>query len=107
MTLQVVTANRLIDGAVVYLSRDGGWSAWIEDSRLGASEAESAALLADGEAAVAARLIVEPYLIDVVEDDKAIWPVRYREVVRASGPSTHPAFGMQARRAAADRPAAA
>jgi hypothetical protein len=36
--------------------------------------------------------VVAPYLIDVVVEDGRVWPVRYREVLRAVGPSTHPEF---------------
>ena len=40
--------------------------------------------------------VVEPYVIDVVEEAGVVRPVRYREEIRAQGPPIHPAFGQQA-----------
>lgn len=87
MTQQIVTANRLGDGLVVYLTGDGDWTTRLAGAAVGADAAASAALLATGEAAAAAQIVVEPYLIDVVPGDGSIVPARYRELIRASGPS--------------------
>ena len=53
MKLEIVSANRLIDGRVVYLARDGGWSESIVDGRTARDEEESTALLAEAEHAAA------------------------------------------------------
>lgn len=90
MTLQVVTANRLIDGIVVYLTADESWSPWISDARVLADEQTADAVLALGKAAVVRNEVVDPYLIDVTQEAATIRPVRYREAIRAKGPSTHP-----------------
>jgi hypothetical protein len=39
------------------------------------------------EAAVARALVVAPYLIEVSEQDGRLLPARYRERIRAEGPS--------------------
>lgn len=92
MTLQVVTANRLRDGLVVYLAEGGRWVEEVGQAVM-ASDAESAkALLAAGEQAVADRVVVAPYLIDVRAEGGRVMPTRYREVLRALGPSSHPEF---------------
>ena len=88
MTQQVVTANRLGDGLVVYLTADGGWSEALAAAAIVGDEQASAALLAEGEAAAAAQRVVEPYLIDVVPATGGFVPARYRELIRATGPST-------------------
>ncbi len=87
MTSKIVTANRLRDGRVVYLAVDGGWSERIEESRRAADEAEAKVLLQAAEAAVEARLVVDPYIIEVAEEGERIRPLRYRETIRATGPS--------------------
>ena len=91
---QVYTANRLADGAVVYLGGDGGWSERPSPSGvIGAGQ--EARMRGLAEAAAEAAVIVEPYLIEVVELGGAIRPVRYRERIRAYGPPSHPEFAKQ------------
>jgi sulfite reductase (NADPH) hemoprotein beta-component len=96
VALQVVTANKIGDGTVVYLTRDGGWSEWITDGRVSRSDEERDELMAVARASAEKPDVVEPYVIDVVEDAGVIRPVRYREEIRAQGPTIHPAFGKQA-----------
>ncbi len=87
MVLQVLTANRLGDGRVVFLDGEGGWSDRIADARIAADEEAAAALVAAGARAERARLVVGPYLIEVTEGEEGPWPVRLREAIRAAGPS--------------------
>ena len=93
MSLQVVTANRLGDGRVVFLADGYRWVEEIGAARVGETDEAAKALLAIAEKAVADRIVVGPYLIDVSADGERITPTRYREVLRALGPSTHPEFG--------------
>lgn len=96
---QSVTANRLRDGAVVFLQGNGGWSTAIAGSAV-ATDAEAAAqLLALGAKAVADRTVVAPYLIEVTVDGGTITPLAYRERIRAYGPSV-PIPGTQVAAAA-------
>lgn len=90
MTLQVITANRLIDGAVVYFTADEEWSTWIADASVLVDEQSAEASLALARASVADNVVVDPYLIDVMQEAATIKPIRYREAIRAKGPSTHP-----------------
>jgi hypothetical protein len=86
MALQILTANRLADGKVVFRAADGRW---VEEVALAevVEEADAPALLQEGEAALARAEIVGPYLIDVVVTDGRPVPLRYRERIRAEGPS--------------------
>ena len=88
MAAKVVTANRLRQGGVVYLDAQGGWSDSLRQARVAISEAEADRLLAHAERAVADRLVVIPYLIDVVLVEGAVQPVGTREIIRASGGPT-------------------
>ncbi len=89
MKLEIVSANRLADGRVVYLTRSGGWSESIIDARSARGEEESAALLAEAERAVDAGLVVSPYLISMADDGGAFAPLRFRERIRLFGPLHH------------------
>lgn len=99
MTLKVVTANRLRDGLVVFLDRDGGWSEWIEDSRVATSQDEGKELMALAEQAERDVVVLDPYLIAVSEEDGSPRPVKYRELLRTMGPSVRTDLGKQANRA--------
>ncbi len=96
MALQMMTANRIGDGTVVYLTKDGGWSEWITDGEVSRSDEERDTLMAVARATAEVPEVVEPYVIDVVDEAGVVRPVRYREAIRAQGPTIHPAFGKQA-----------
>jgi|APTNR8051073442_1049403.scaffolds.fasta_scaffold00410_7 hypothetical protein len=89
MPQQVLTANRLSDGAVVFLDAEGRWSERIAAARV-AEKADAQALTNAGEATAAE--VVAPYLIDVTLEAEGPRPLRYRERIRAFGPSIHPEF---------------
>lgn len=96
MADQVLTANRLRDGAVVYLTATGAWSEAITESRVAHNADASARLLADGLDVAEGQLADPPYLIDVTTGGRGVRPLRYREQLRAFGPSVHPELGKQA-----------
>ncbi|WP_022729170.1 DUF2849 domain-containing protein [Fodinicurvata sediminis] len=87
MTLKAVTANRLRDGRVVYLSQSGNWSQSLEDSRIARDETELEALLDQAEVSVLRNEVVGPYAIDVLEQDSGYLTTRCREEIRSTGPS--------------------
>lgn len=95
MTDQVLTANRLSDGAVVYLTQAGTWSERIAESRIARDSTASEALLAEGQDTSSGQLADPPYLIDIAAEGGDVRPLRYREQIRAFGPSIHPEFGKQ------------
>ncbi|MBX2831607.1 MAG: DUF2849 domain-containing protein [Rhodospirillales bacterium] len=96
MSLQVVTANRLDDGLVVFLTADGGWSENINDARTADGKEAANALLAEASAPELDVVIVGPYLIDVEQQDSGLVPTKYREVLRTKGPSVRADLGYQA-----------
>lgn len=87
MSLRIVTANRLRDGIVVFLGRDGVWTERVAESRAVADGEAAAHLLREAENAVRRQEVVGPYLIDVTAEDGVIAPTRYRERIRSGGPS--------------------
>lgn len=92
---RVVTANRLRDGRVVYLAESGDWSACIADGRVAVCEEEEAAMMEAARLAVEARVVVDPYLVEVKAKNGVIRPVAYRELIRASGPSVRAHLGPE------------
>ncbi len=90
---QVLTANRLSDGAVVYWAAERGWTDRLNQARIvdNAVEAE-----AEGKRAQDARLIVGAYLMEVRAAGVQIDPVKMREIIRAAGPSVRLDLGKQA-----------
>jgi hypothetical protein len=87
MTFQIVTANNLIDGAVVYRTAEGRWSADIGQALGVSGEAEAKALLALAETDAARQIVVGPYLVEV-EGEPGQWQHKsWRERIRAEGPT--------------------
>jgi len=93
---KLVTANRLTDGAVVYFDAAGGWSLNFADAATVAGDAAAEALLERAAPAVEARLIVEPYLMEVAVGAAGRRPTRERERIRATGPTVRRDLGKQA-----------
>jgi len=87
MPLKAVTANRLREGDVVYLTESGLWSNWLNQATVSDDAAAQQDLLQRAEADVAARKIVAPYLIDLIEVDGILQPTSTRENIRAAGPT--------------------
>lgn len=91
-TLQVVTANRLGDGRVVFFTGSRNWSEAVGEACAAHDNDAAAILLAEAGRTVADRVVVDPYLIDVEIEDDGLRPVRFRERIRAFGPPIHPQF---------------
>ena len=99
---QVVIANRLSDGLVVFLaaepgSRVGEWKPRLEEASLALDDARAEALLAIGLAeARDEHSVIDPYLIEVEQTASGLRPTRYREVIRCLGPTVRLDLGKQA-----------
>jgi hypothetical protein len=91
----MLTANRLLDGDVVYW-RAGSWVEAFADGEVFASEPDSAAALNAAKAFVAGNVVVNPYLFEVRDDNGVTVPVKEREIVRAAGPTVRRDLGKQA-----------
>jgi len=92
MALQMLTANRLTDGAVLYWQA-GGWVETLAAGDVFATQAQADAALALAQAFVTGNAVVGTYLFDV---DAAGSPVKEREIIRARGPSVRDDLGKQA-----------
>jgi hypothetical protein len=93
--LQVLTANRLRDGDVVYW-RDGAWVDHFAAADLFKDKAAADAALEAAQAFVKGRVVVNPYLFGVREDGGRIRAIEEREIIRSEGPSVRRDLGKQA-----------
>jgi Protein of unknown function (DUF2849) len=84
----VVTANRLVDGIVVYLAPDGGWTEELARARLADTEEETKALESDAAKAVANRAVVAVYPMEVAVHDGVPVALSVRERIRAAHRTT-------------------
>ncbi|WP_416899818.1 MAG: DUF2849 domain-containing protein [Minwuia sp.] len=84
MSLFAITANRLNDGVVIFLTADG-WSESLTDAEIAEGNDAMAGLLARAEAEP--HIAVGPYEIAVERTETGIRPTKYREVIRTTGPS--------------------
>jgi len=84
----VVTANRLTDGIVVYLAPDGSWVEDIARARIASTENETKALEDLAAKDVKARKVVAVYPMEVALVDGAVDPLSVREKIRASHRTT-------------------
>lgn len=92
----ILMANLLLEGDTVFLT-DSGWTLDPSAAKI-AHDAETAATMeAEGKAAAAANVVVDPYLVpvDLTEGGHAI-ARHFRDAMRQKGPSIHPDMGKQA-----------
>ena len=95
MTLQVVTANRLRDGEVVFLGTRG-WVLDIARATVAQAADEVKALEALARQSEAVNEVVDAYLVEVERRDDGLRPVKLREYLRTLGPSVRTDLGKQA-----------
>lgn len=92
---EMITANRLSDGLVVFLDAAGGWS---EDFHQGAivenPEAKAKALAVAAQSA-ADNVVVDPYPIELELRAGHLAPKALREHIRATGPTVRTDLGKQ------------
>jgi len=87
MSTQIVTANRLVDGIVVYLAPGDVWSLRIAEAEVAEDKDGAAALLARAEAPAHRTRVVGPYLMDATQGPDGLAAASIREQIRAQGPS--------------------
>ena len=92
---QMLTANRLKDGDVLYWKGDG-WVPALKDGEVFADPAAAEAALAAAQKYVTGNQVVAPYLFEVRLESGRVRPVKEREVIRAAGPTIRPDTGKQA-----------
>ena len=98
MTAQIVTANRLKDGEVVYLTSAGNWSEDLKESLVAENAQDAERLLEKAMTPTEELSVVGPYLADVELENGNVIALSQREIIRATGPTVHRHFGKQSRK---------
>ena len=94
---QAVTANRLADGIVVYLTAANEWSVSLQDADVAEGKEAAEALLARGlKFYVPDILVVDIYLFEVEKVEGGIRASSVREIIRQAGPTVRTDLGKQA-----------
>jgi hypothetical protein len=84
---QMIIANRLRDGVVVFLAPSEGWEPAIAAGTLIENEADATRLMAVAKRHEGECKIVDPQLIDIEVKDGKPRPTAIREAIRAFGPT--------------------
>jgi hypothetical protein len=84
---QMIIANRLRDGVVVFLSPGEGWEPAIGAGALIDNDTEATRLLAVAKRHEGECQVIDPQLIDVEIKDGGPRPTAIREAIRAFGPT--------------------
>ena len=84
---QMIIANRLSDGIVVFFGAEERWVESIRDGLIIEDDAEQQRTLATAKTHEAKCLVVDPNLIEVVVDESGPRPTAIREAIRAFGPT--------------------
>ena len=92
---QVLTANRLQVGEVVYWNSASGWVQSLADAEILADDKAEDVLKGAAEW-VQRREVVAPYLFEVRVNEGVPKPVKMREAIRAAGPTVRTDLGKQA-----------
>ena len=85
--IQVMTANRLSDGVVLYLAQNDQWVEQLTAARFAKPDDAVAELQVAADVAVHDRLVIGPYLFTVEAIDDGFRPISQREHIRALGPT--------------------
>jgi hypothetical protein len=91
----MLTANRLLDGEVVYW-QGGGWQPDFARAEIFTEADQAAKALDAAQAFVRDNKVVGTYLFEVREETDGVTPVKEREIIRSLGPSVRRDMGKQA-----------
>jgi hypothetical protein len=84
---QMIIANRLRDGAVVFLASGEAWATSIASGTLIDNEADATRLMAVAKRHESECRVIDPQLIEVEVADGTPRPTAIREAIRAFGPT--------------------
>jgi sulfite reductase (NADPH) hemoprotein beta-component len=92
----VITANRLTDGVVVFQTADEAWSEDFNRAAVLPDPDATASALKRAKEDEANNIVVEPYAVVVEQRNGHIEPKALREAIRAAGPTMRRDLGKQA-----------
>ena len=93
----VITANRLADGVVVFRTLDDSWTEDFNRAAVLADPQTAAEALKRAKEDEANNIVVDSYAVAVEERNGHLVPKALREAIRATGPTIRRDLGKQAR----------
>ena len=93
---EIVTANRLSDGIVVFLDARLAWVEAFASAAAFNDAAATGAAMAAAKESEARNEVVEPYGVELIERNGHFAPKALREAIRANGPTNRRDLGKQA-----------
>lgn len=87
---QIISANRLTDGLIVFLGPEGKWISDFASAALFESKDAAAAGLAQAQAALEANLVIEVTVIDTIVESGERRAAHLRDAIRIKGPTITP-----------------
>ncbi len=94
--MKAITANRLVDGEVVWLSHNGVWVEFVEAAWILGIDEDMTKALDFAKAGEDRQYVLGTYAIDLELKDGHLLPKSLKERIRAQGPTTRPDLGKQA-----------
>jgi hypothetical protein len=85
--MQVVSANRLSDGTVVYLDSQGNWVESLAAAAFLSTDPEIKAGLDQAQAAIAANKVVDVFPVPVEKGADGVHAISLRNAIRELGPT--------------------
>jgi hypothetical protein len=92
----VITANRLADGVVVFQTGDAGWSEDFNRAAVQPDPEAAKAALARAAEDMTRNIVVDAYAVAVEVRNGHVAPKALREAIRAAGPTVRRDLGKQA-----------
>lgn len=96
--MKTITANRLVDGEVVWLGHNAEWVEFVEAAWILNSDADLQAAQELARAGEATQHVIGTYEIELELKDGHLQPKALKERIRAEGPTTRLDLGKQAQR---------
>ena len=93
---QIVLANRLTDGVVVYLSPKGDWVERLQQAAVAYDDASRAALEAQAQTGLDTQQIAGWEFTDVAEEGAEIHILKNKQFIQSLGPTVRRDLGKQA-----------
>jgi hypothetical protein len=85
--MQVVSANRLSDGSVVYLDSKGNWVESLAAAVVLITDAEVKAALEEAQAAIVANKVIDVFAVPVEAGADGLHAISLRNAIRELGPT--------------------
>lgn len=92
----IITANRLENGTVVYLSSGGSWTEILHEARLLKNADDEERLMRIAGEDVTRLIIVDPYVMKARQEPGGLKTLSQREHIRATGPTVLPGSRLTA-----------